>query len=309
MKITAPLSDKYLIVLLGPTGVGKTNASLSISKHFDAPIVSADSRQFFREMRIGTAAPTAQELAAAKHHLVGHKSIAQRYSCGMFETEALNVLESIYQSHNVAMLVGGSMLYIDAVCNGIDDFPTPDPELRKSLENQLKTEGIESLRAQLKLLDPEHYDIVDLRNSQRVLKAIEVCLQTGKTYSSFRTNPQKERPFKTIKIGLNLPREILYERINARVDQMIEEGLVDEAKSLYPHRHHNALKTVGYREIFDYIDGKISLEKAIELIKRNSRHYAKRQLTWWARDKEIEWFRPDEIDGIISYIESVKHKK
>jgi len=292
-------------VLLGPTGVGKTNASLSISKHFDAPIVSADSRQFYSEMRIGTAAPTAQELAAAKHHLVGHKSISQRYSCGMFETEALTILETIYQSHSMAMLVGGSMLYIDAVCNGIDDFPTPDPELRKSLENQLETEGIESLRAQLKLLDPEYYNRVDLKNSQRILKAIEVCLQTGKPYSSFRTNPQKKRPFKTIKIGLNLPREILYERINTRVDQMIDEGLVEEAKSLYPHRHHNALKTVGYREIFDYIDGKISLEKAIELIKRNSRHYAKRQFTWWARDKEIEWFSPDEIIDIKKYISDI----
>ncbi len=295
---------KFLIVLLGPTGVGKTSASLSISKHFDAPIVSADSRQFFHEMRIGTAAPTLEQLTVAPHHLVGHKSITERYSCGMFETEALKVLNNIYQSHSMSMLVGGSMLYLDAVCNGIDDFPTPDPELRKSLENQLKTEGIESLRAQLKLLDPEHYDRVDLKNSQRILKAVEVCLQTGKTYSSFRTNPQKNRPFKTIKVGLNLPREILYERINARVDQMIEEGLVNEAKSLYPHRHHNALKTVGYREIFDFIDGKISLEKAIELIKRNSRHYAKRQLTWWAKDNEIEWFSPNEIEEILAYIES-----
>ena len=300
---------KFLIVLLGPTGVGKTSASLSISKHFDAPIVSADSRQFFHEMRIGTAAPTLEQLTVAPHHLVGHKSITERYSCGMFETEALKVLNNIYQSHSMSMLVGGSMLYLDAVCNGIDDFPTPDPELRKSLENQLKTEGIESLRAQLKLLDPEHYDRVDLKNSQRILKAIEVCLQTGRPYSSFRTNPQKERPFKTIKVGLNLPREILYERINARVDQMIEEGLVSEAKSLYPLRHHNALKTVGYREIFDYIDGKISLEKAIELIKRNSRHYAKRQLTWWAKDNEIEWFSPNEIEEILAYIESETHKK
>ena len=300
---------KFLIVLLGPTGVGKTSASLSISKHFDAPIVSADSRQFFHEMRIGTAAPTLEQLTVAPHHLVGHKSITERYSCGMFETEALKVLNNIYQSHSMSMLVGGSMLYLDAVCNGIDDFPTPDPELRRSLENQLKTEGIESLRAQLKLLDPEHYDRVDLKNSQRILKAIEVCLQTGRPYSSFRTNPQKERPFKTIKVGLNLPREILYERINARVDQMIEEGLVSEAKSLYPLRHHNALKTVGYREIFDYIDGKISLEKAIELIKRNSRHYAKRQLTWWAKDNEIEWFSPNEIEEILAYIESETHKK
>lgn len=291
-------------MLIGPTGVGKTSASLAISKHFDAPIVSCDSRQFFREMRIGTAAPTLEQLATAPHHLVGHKSIVERYSCGMFEMEAIEVLENLYQSHSTAMLVGGSMLYIDAVCNGIDDFPTPDPELRKTLEKQLKDEGIESLRAQLKLLDPEHYDKVDLKNSQRVLKALEVCLQTGMPYSSLRTNPQKQRPFKIVKVGLNLPREELYTRINLRVDQMIAEGLIDEAKSLYPHRHHNALKTVGYREIFDYIDGKISLEKAIELIKRNSRHYAKRQLTWWTRDKEIEWFSPDEVGKTLEYIEA-----
>jgi len=253
-------------------------------------------------MRIGTAAPTQSQLSAAQHHLIGHKSISERYSCGMFETEALKILEDIYLTQDVAMLVGGSMLYIDAVCKGIDDFPTPDPELRRMLEKQLKDEGIESVRAQLKLLDPEHYDRVDLKNSQRMLKALEVCLQTGRTYSSFRTNPQKERPFKTIKIGLNRPRNELYLQINARVDQMVSDGLIDEAKSLYPQRNQNALKTVGYREIFDFIDGKISQEKAIELIKRNSRHYAKRQLTWWGRDNEIAWFHPDEHKDIIEHI-------
>jgi len=253
-------------------------------------------------MRIGTAAPTQSQLSAAQHHLIGHKSISERYSCGMFETEALKILEDIYLTQDVAMLVGGSMLYIDAVCKGIDDFPTPDPELRRMLEKQLKDEGIESVRAQLKLLDPEHYDRVDLKNSQRMLKALEVCLQTGRTYSSFRTNPQKERPFKTLKIGLNRPRNELYLQINARVDQMVSDGLIDEAKSLYPQRHQNALKTVGYREIFDFIDGKISQEKAIELIKRNSRHYAKRQLTWWGRDNEIAWFHPDEHKDIIEHI-------
>ncbi|MFA5647607.1 MAG: tRNA (adenosine(37)-N6)-dimethylallyltransferase MiaA [Bacteroidales bacterium] len=296
------MPNKYLIILIGPTGVGKTATSLSISQHFNAPIISADSRQFFKEMRIGTAAPTQSQLSAAQHHLIGHKSISERYSCGMFETEALKILEDIYLTQDVAMLVGGSMLYIDAVCKGIDDFPTPDPELRRMLEKQLKDEGIESVRAQLKLLDPEHYDRVDLKNSQRMLKALEVCLQTGRTYSSFRTNPQKERPFKTLKIGLNRPRNELYLQINARVDQMVSDGLIDEAKSLYPQRHQNALKTVGYREIFDFIDGKISQEKAIELIKRNSRHYAKRQLTWWGRDNEIAWFHPDEHKDIIEHI-------
>jgi tRNA dimethylallyltransferase len=222
----------------------------------------------------------------------------------MFELDAINLLDNFYKTHQNAMLVGGSMLYIDAVCKGIDDFPLPDAELRLSLEDQLKTEGIESLRAQLKLLDPIHYQQIDLKNSQRVLKAVEVCLQTGKPYSSFLTIPKKERPFDIIKIGLNRPREELYEAINARVDQMIEAGLVDEAKSLYPFRNHNALKTVGYREIFDYIDEKITLDKAIELIKRNSRHYAKRQLTWWARDNEIEWFHPNELDKIVIHLQA-----
>lgn len=256
-------------------------------------------------MHIGNAAPTPTQLSTAQHHLVGHKSISERYSCGMFETEALHILDAIYLKQDVAMLVGGSMLYIDAVCKGIDDFPVPDPELRKTLEEQLKNDGIESIRAQLKVLDPEHYDKVDLKNSKRMLKAVEVCLQTGQTYSSFRTNPQKERPFKTIKIGLNRPRNELYTQINARVDQMVSDGLIDEAKGLYPHRQQNALKTVGYREIFDFIDGKISQDKAIELIKRNSRHYAKRQLTWWARDNEIKWFHPDEHGEIIKYISNI----
>lgn len=297
------MPKKHLIVLLGPTGVGKTTVSISISNHFNAPIVSADSRQFFKEMYIGTAAPTPEQLSLAPHYLVGHKSITERYSCGMFELEALELLNKIYVKHDTAMLVGGSMLYIDAVCHGIDNFPAPDSELRKSLEDQLNKEGIESLRAQLRLLDPEFYNQVDLKNPKRILKAVEICLQTGKTYSSFLTNPQKIRPFKMIKIGLKYPREVLYERINNRVDQMINQGLVDEAKSLYPHRHHNALKTVGYREIFDYFDGNISLEKAIELIKRNSRRYAKRQLTWWGRDKEITWFNPQDVDLIEDHIE------
>lgn len=297
------INKNTLVVLLGPTGVGKTAASLAISKHFHAPILSADSRQFFKEMRIGTAAPTPEQLALTPHHFVGHKSITERYSCGMFETEAIELLSTIFEKQPTALLVGGSMLYIDAVCKGIDNFPAPDPELRRSLENQLKQEGIESLRAHLKLLDPVHYNQIDLKNSQRVLKAVEVCLQTGKPYSSFLTNPQKQRPFKVIKIGLNRPREELYNLINQRVDLMIELGLVEEVRNLIPYRKHNALKTVGYREVFEYLDGTITLDKAIELIKRNSRHYAKRQLTWWARDNEIEWFHPDNIAELIKHIE------
>jgi len=302
-------SLRFLIVLLGPTGVGKTELSLSIAKHFDAPIISSDSRQFFREMRIGTAYPTDEELEKAKHYLVGHKSITERYSCGMFEMEALELLNKIYQTHNFSLLVGGSGLYIDALLNGIDDFPTPDPELRKSLHEQLNNEGIESLRQQLKILDPEYYAKVDLKNPQRILKAVEVCLQTGKTYTSFLTRPKKPRPFTAIKVGLNRPREELYRRINERVDKMIEQGLVDEVRNLIPYRNLNALNTVGYKEIFQYLDGEISLPQAVELIKRNTRRYAKRQLTWWGRDDEITWFHPNQKDEIIQYIEQqVKEK-
>lgn len=302
------MTGKHLIILLGPTGVGKTGTSIALSHRFNAPVLSADSRQFFREMRIGTAAPTAEQLSNAPHHLIGHKSIADRYSCGMFELEALSLLDEVFETHGVAMLVGGSMLYIDAVCKGIDDFPAPDPELRKALEKQLEEEGLESLRAQLKLLDPEYYHQIDIRNSKRVLKAIEVCLQTGKPYSSFLTSPKKERQFNTIKIGLNRPREELYSMINARVDKMINDGLVEEAKGVYQYRNLNALKTVGYREIFEFLDGKITLDKAIELVKRNSRHYAKRQLTWWARDKDIEWFHPEAVEDIVNHIHSITSK-
>ncbi|HDP75527.1 MAG TPA: tRNA (adenosine(37)-N6)-dimethylallyltransferase MiaA [Bacteroidales bacterium] len=294
---------KYLIVLLGPTGVGKTKLSLYIANHFNAPIISSDSRQFYREMRIGTAFPTDWELAQAQHYLVGHKSVTERYSCGMFELEALDLLKQTYLSSNFAILVGGSGLYIDALLYGIDNFPTPDPELRKSLHQQLKNEGIEGLRNQLKLLDPDYYNQVDLKNPQRVLKAVEVCLQTGKTYTSFLTRPKKERSFTAIKIGLNRPREELYERINKRVDEMIEQGLVEEVRSLMPYRNFNALSTVGYKEIFQYLDGEITLEQAIELIKRNTRRYAKRQLTWWGRDNKITWFHPDQTKEIIGHIE------
>ncbi len=260
-------------------------------------------------MKIGTAAPTPSQLKEAEHYLVGHKSITERYSCGMFEMETLDTLNNIYQTNPIAMLVGGSMLYIDAVCNGIDDFPTPDSELRESLEKQLEKDGIETLRAQLKLLDPEQYNKIDLKNPQRILKVVEVCLQTGKPYSTFLNQPKKKRPFTTLKIGLTRPREELYSQINSRVDQMIEDGLIEEAQALYPYRNHNALKTVGYREVFEYIDGKITLDKAIELIKRNSRRYAKRQLTWWARDNEIHWFHPDKQDEIIKHIELELTKK
>lgn len=298
-----PAKSRYLIVLLGPTGVGKTDQSISLSYRFNAPIISADSRQFYREMKIGTAAPSKEILESAQHYLVGNKSVNDRYSCGMFETDVLNLLADIYKTRQSAMLVGGSGLYIDAVCKGIDDFPSPDIELRKELYDQLYKEGVESLRSRLKLLDPEYFNQVDLKNTQRILKAVEVCIQTGKTYSSFLTNPNKIRSFNIIKIGLNRPREELYQRINSRVDQMVADGLVAEVKNLFDLKHLNALNTVGYKEIFDYLDGKQNLDEAIDLIKRNSRRYAKRQLTWWARDPEISWFHPDQIDLIIEYVE------
>lgn len=299
-----PINSKYLIVLLGSTGVGKTDLSITLSYQFNAPIISADSRQFYREMKIGTAAPTEDILNSAPHHFIGNKSIADRYSCGMFELDVISLLEDIYKNHQSALLVGGSGLYIDAVCNGIDDFPSPDTELREQLYSQLQDEGIEEMRKKLQLLDPEYYKQVDLNNTQRILKAIEVCLQTGRTYSSYLTNPNKERFFTLIKVGLNRPREELYQRINDRVDKMVDEGLVDEVKGLYHLKNLNALNTVGYKEIFNYFDGKTSLLEAIDLIKRNSRRYAKRQLTWWSRDKEIVWFHPEQVTLIVDFIKT-----
>ncbi|HPD95480.1 MAG: tRNA (adenosine(37)-N6)-dimethylallyltransferase MiaA [Bacteroidales bacterium] len=297
-----PAGKRHLIVILGPTGVGKTDLSIELATLFNAPIISADSRQFFKEMNVGTAKPTPEQLQKVPHYFVGNKSVSERYSCGMFELDAISTLESVYSKGEVALLVGGSGLYIDALLNGIDDFPTPDSELRENLYEQLNRDGVEGLRAQLKLLDPDYYQKVDLKNTQRIIKALEVCLQTGKTYTSFLTQPKKPRPFSAIKVGLNLPREELYDRINRRVDLMVDAGLVDEAKSLYPHKEYNALHTVGYSELFDYFDGKLTLDEAIELIKRNSRRYAKRQLTWWARDKEISWFTPRQKDEIVNYI-------
>ena len=295
-------NNKFLIVLLGPTGVGKTGVSLQIAQKFNAPILSSDSRQFFRELVIGTAAPTPEQLKQAPHYFVGHKTITERYSCGMFEVDALNLLQKLFTNHDTVLMVGGSMLYIDAVCEGIDNFPTPNPEIRARLANQLECDGLESLKDQLKQLDPEHYRRVDLNNPQRVLKAVEVCLQTGRTYSSFLTSNKPPRPFGIVKIGLNRPRSELYELINQRVDGMMCDGLLDEARLLHPLKHLNSLKTVGYRELFAYLEGKLTLSEAVDLIKRNSRRYAKRQLTWWGPDGSITWFHPSNTDAIEKHI-------
>lgn len=283
------MKEKKLIILLGPTGVGKTELSLQMAEELGTEIISCDSRQMYREMKIGTAAPTEEELKRVPHHFIGHLSIHDYYSCGRFEIEALAKCNELFQSHDTVIMTGGSMLYIDAVCKGIDDIPNIDEELRQSLLERYQNEGIENIRQELKILDPDYYKIVDLQNHKRIIHALEVCIQSGKPYSSFRSESVKKRPFTIEKIGLNRLREVLYDRINKRVDIMMENGLLEEAKSLYPFKGLNALNTVGYKELFNYFDGIWTLDFAIQMIKQNSRRYAKKQLTWFNRDSEITW--------------------
>ena len=283
------MKEKKLIILLGPTGVGKTELSLQMAEELGTEIISCDSRQMYREMKIGTAAPTEEELKRVPHHFIGHLSIHDYYSCGRFEIDALAKCNELFQSHDTVIMTGGSMLYIDAVCKGIDDIPNIDKELRQSLLERYQNEGIENIRQELKILDPDYYKIVDLQNHKRIIHALEVCIQSGKPYSSFRSESVKKRPFTIEKIGLNRPREVLYDRINKRVDIMMENGLLEEAKSLYPFKGLNALNTVGYKELFNYFDGIWTLDFAIQMIKQNSRRYAKKQLTWFNRDSEITW--------------------
>ena len=283
------MKEKKLIILLGPTGVGKTELSLQMAEELGTAIISCDSRQMYREMKIGTAAPTEEELKRVPHHFIGHLSIHDYYSCGRFEIDALAKCNELFQSHDTVIMTGGSMLYIDAVCKGIDDIPNIDEELRQSLLERYQNEGIENIRQELKILDPDYYKIVDLQNHKRIIHALEVCIQSGKPYSSFRSESVKKRPFTIEKIGLNRPREVLYDRINKRVDTMMENGLLEEAKSLYPFKGLNALNTVGYKELFNYFDGIWTLDFAIQMIKQNSRRYAKKQLTWFNRDSEITW--------------------
>lgn len=295
--------SKTLIVILGPTGVGKTDLSISIAKHFNTEISSSDSRQVYKEIRIGTAVPEEHQLAAVKHHFIHTHSIHDYFSSWECEKQTLKLLEDLYKEKDQMLLVGGSMMYIDAVCNGIDEIPTIDPQLRKEVMEQYEKDGLECMRLQLKQLDPVFYNQVDLKNAKRVLHAIEVCLMSGKPYSELRTNSKKHRDFNIVKIGLNRDRAELYDRINRRVDIMINEGLIEEAKSVFEFRHYNSLNTVGYKELFEHFEGKISLEEAIELIKRNSRRYAKRQLSWFRRDDEIQWFHPDQEQEILNYLE------
>lgn len=281
---------RKLVIVLGPTAVGKTAFSIELALKCGSPVISCDSRQIFREMTIGTAVPSASQLAAVKHYFIHSHSVTDNYTAGRYEVEALELIRRLFaEGHETLVMAGGSGFYIDAVCKGLDDFPPADQELRAALSERLRTEGVESLRLDLKRLDPESYESIDIANGQRVVRALEVCLMTGRKFSSFKTATVKKRDFEIEKVGLTRPRDVLYDRINRRVLQMADDGLVDEVRSLVPYRSLPALQTVGYREIFDYLDGSISLERAVELIQRNTRHYAKRQLTWWARDPEIRW--------------------
>ena len=281
---------RRLLIILGPTAVGKTDYSIELARSYGSPVISCDSRQIFREMSIGTAVPSAEQLAAVKHYFIQDHSICDAYTAGRYELEAISLIEELFeQGHETLVMSGGSCFYIDAVCKGLDDFPPADSELRETLSRRLREEGVENLRQELRRLDPESFASIDIANGQRVIRALEVCLMTGRKFSSFKTSTVKQRSFTIEKIGLNRPREELYARINARVDAMMEQGLLEEARALLPHRDLPALRTVGYRELFDYFDGLITLDKAVELIRRNTRHYAKRQLTWWARDSSIRW--------------------
>ncbi len=296
---------KTLIVILGPTGVGKTELCLRIADFFHIPVINADSRQIFAEIPIGTAAPTREQLGRVRHCFVGSHHLTDYYSASVYEQEVLKLLETdadFFTNHDVALMSGGSMMYIDAVCNGIDDIPTVDGPTRAWMKERLAEEGLPALLRELKLLDPEHWETVDHKNPRRVVHALEICHMTGKTYTSFRKNTIKKRPFNILKIGLNRPREELYERINQRVDQMLADGWLEEAQKVYPLKGLNSLNTVGYKELFEYFDGQVSLDEAVEKIKGSTRRYARKQLTWYKRDAAVRWFDPREEDEILSYV-------
>lgn len=297
---------KQLLVLLGPTGVGKTEWSIRMAEQLGVPIVSADSRQLYRGLIIGTAAPTEEQLKRVPHHLVGILSPNDYYSASEYENEALSVINKLHKQHDTVILTGGSMMYIDAICKGIDIMPDIDQELRNDISKMYHEEGLDPIRQKLKLLDPIYYDQVDLKNTQRVIHALEVCIMTGKPYSSFRLNTIKERPFEIIKVGFNRPRPELYDRINKRVDEMIKDGLEEEARQLYPMKHLNSLNTVGYKEMFEYFDGNWTLEEAIDKIKQHSRNYARKQLSWFNRDKSIKWIDlSDKYIDVVNEIQSL----
>ena len=294
------MKDKTLIVITGPTGVGKTEATLHIAEHFNVPVINADSRQIFSEIPIGTAAPTAEQQRRVRHYFVGSRHLEDYYSASLYEQEVLKLVRSMPSS--VALLSGGSMMYIDAVCKGIDDIPTILPETRMEMKRRLETEGLAKMCGLLKELDPEHWETVDRNNPRRVIHALEICIQTGKTYTSFRSDTSKERPFNILKIGLSRNREELYDRINRRVIQMIDGGMIEEALRVYPKRALNSLNTVGYKELFEYLDGLTTLNEAIFKIQSNTRRYARKQLTWYKKDAGLRWFEPDNVEEILKYI-------
>ena len=291
-----------LIVLIGPTGVGKTELSLRLAETFQTCILSADSRQLYADLPIGTAAPTPEQLARVKHYFVGTLRLTDYYSAAQYEADALRLLDELFTRHNAVVLTGGSMMYVDAVCKGIDDIPTVDADTRQLLLRKYETEGLEHLCAELRLMDPEYYRIVDLKNPKRVIHALEICYMTGRTYTSFRTQTRKERPFRIVKVGLTRDREELYDRINHRVDQMMADGLLEEAHRVYLQRACNSLNTVGYKELFKYMDGEWTLPFAVEKIKQNSRIYSRKQMTWFKRDTDIRWFHPDQEAEIMAYL-------
>ena len=301
---------KTLFVILGPTGVGKTELCLTIAKHLKNPIINADSRQIFAELPIGTCAPTPKQQSIVKHYFVGNHQLHDYYSAAKYEQDALTLISRLFNGeedgikHDTALLSGGSMMYIDAVCKGIDEIPTVDNNTRELMKQRLASEGLEALVEELKQLDPEHWSIVDRNNPRRVVHALEICHMTGKTYTSFRTNSIKQRPFNIVKIGLNRPRDILYDRINQRVLTMMEQGLENEARKVYPLRHLNSLNTVGYKELFAYFDGLIPQEEAVRQIQSNTRQYMRKQLTWYKKDESVTWFEPDNIEDILKYIDN-----
>lgn len=297
------MKEKTLIVVTGPTGVGKTEATLRLAEHFDVPVINADSRQIFSEIPIGTAAPTAAQQARVRHYFVGNHHLEDYYSASLFEEDVLKIIHEA--SSKVSLLSGGSMMYIDAVCKGIDEIPTIRPEVRQEMMQLLENEGLEKMCELLHEWDPEHWAVVDRNNPRRVIHALEICKQTGRTYTSFRSNTIKERPFNIIKIGLNRDRDTLYQRINQRVLQMIDDGMIEEAQRVYPKRTLNSLNTVGYKELFEYLDGLTTLDEAIFKIQSNTRRYARKQLTWYKRDAEMTWFSPDNIEEILNYLSTI----
>lgn len=297
------MKNKTLIIITGPTGVGKTEATLRIAEHFNVPVINADSRQIFSEIPIGTAAPTAQQQRRVPHYFVGNHHLEDYYSASLYEQDVLNLINS--QDTSISLLSGGSMMYIDAVYKGIDDIPTIRPEIREEMMRRLELEGLEEMCNLLRKLDPEHWEIVDRKNPRRVLHALEICIQTGKTYTSFRSNTTKERPFNIIKIGLNRDRNELYDRINQRVLNMIDAGMIEEALRVYPKRTLNSLNTVGYKEMFEYLDGLTTLDEAIFKIQSNTRKYARKQLTWYKKDDDLQWFNPDNVEEILKYISTI----